>query len=103
MDKLIKKIIEIDKKAQDIIDEAAGAENGLSESVSGEVKQIKDEYNKRLDDTLRRYQEEIKNETDAKLSALENRHKDDMEKLEKGFENSEKLTKRIFSDILEVM
>lgn len=103
MDRLIKKIIEIDKRAQIIIDEAASAEDDLTESVSGEVNKIKDEYNKKLDDTLRRYEEEVKKETDEKLSALETRHRADMEKLEKGFENSEKLTKRVFSDILEVM
>ena len=44
MDKLIRKIIEIDKKAQEIADEANSASAELSSETEAEIQKIRSEY-----------------------------------------------------------
>ena len=48
MDKLIRKIIEIDKKAQEIADEANSASAGLSSETEAEIQKIRSEYDEKL-------------------------------------------------------
>ncbi len=103
MDKLIRKIIEIDKKAQEIADEANSASSGLSSETEAEIEKIRSEYDEKLKAELDRREAEIKAETEKKLSGAKTRHSAEMAQLEESYSGSDKLKKQIFNDILEVM
>ena len=58
MDKLIRKIIEIDKKAQEIADEANSASAGISSETEAEIKKIRSEYDEKLKAELDRREQQ---------------------------------------------
>lgn len=100
-DNLIERIIEMEKKANRIIETATSEEKDFNNAVSERKKHISDKYDKLLYDTVAKAKSEAMSENQAEIEKLKKNIELKKSVLKKKYDdNSEKWVNSLFEEIL---
>ncbi len=102
MEEILKKIVEIEKEAQQIISSARDLENNLDESISHEKRKMYDTLMKKAENRLIIVQENEEKYLNDSISKIKIENKEQFDKLLNNFKkNNEQWINAMFNNIIE--